>query len=161
KEIKDIYYQIERAKSNAPVAKLSLKSNPDLSYTTKDGRLIKVIEKYHIILAERHALDFADLVFKVRSIFYLVPGIKDKWESQYGWIQVDEVQDTHHSEYDVISQLAMQSRNIAFFGDIDQTIYEWRGSDPFGIVERFKKDFDPVKELNLQVNYRSTKILLQ
>src|SRR5207253_3033315 len=57
--------------------------------------------------------------------------------------------------------LAEQSRDLAFFGDIDQTIYEWRGPDPFRTLAEFKRRFDPVREITLTKNYRSSRDILQ
>ena len=57
--------------------------------------------------------------------------------------------------------LASGSSGIAFFGDLDQTIYEWRGSKPDEVIKRVKADFGPVTELPLLHNYRATKSLLR
>src|SRR5439155_27055793 len=61
----------------------------------------------------------------------------------------------------ILARLAEQSRDLAFFGDIDQTIYEWRGSDPFRTLAEFKRRFDPVREIALTKNYRSARDILQ
>ena len=76
-------------------------------------------------------------------------------------MQVDEVQDTHLSEYEVVKHLAMRSGNLAFVGDTNQTIYEWRGSQPGELLARFEEDFAPVQKLSLEVNYRATKVLVK
>ena len=38
------------------------------------------------------------------------------------------VQDTNRSEYLPLRLLAEEHKRLSFFGDIDQTIYGWRGS---------------------------------
>ena len=92
-------------------------------------------------------------------MLYCHPNISEKWGNRYELIQVDEVQDTHISEYEVIHHLAQNLGNIALIGDLDQTIYEWRGSQPVSLVEAFTKDFSPTC-YNLTYNYRATKNLI-
>jgi len=53
------------------------------------------------------------------------------------------------------------SPDSAFFDDLDQTIYEWRGSKPDEVIQRVKADFGPVTALSLRDNYRATKALLR
>ena len=114
---------------------------------------------YQSALQQQHALDFGDLVYYTRAMLYCHPNISEKWGNRYELIQVDEVQDTHISEYEVIHHLAQNLGNIALIGDLDQTIYEWRGSQPVSLVEAFTKDFSPTC-YNLTYNYRATKNLI-
>ncbi|TAE54504.1 MAG: DNA helicase UvrD [Nostocales cyanobacterium] len=119
----------------------------------------KLASKYQNLLQERHALDFADLIFYIRSLFSYYPEIKQTWQESFDFIQVDEVQDTHLSEYEIVKCLASRTGNIAMIGDLDQTIYEWRGSEPEQVVSQFKQDFQP-QEYSLTWNYRATTTLL-
>lgn len=120
-----------------------------------------VVAEYHRVLSERNAMDFADLVCRVRAMLHLDEAKRRAWGKRFDWVQVDEVQDTHLSEYEVIAHLARSSGNLALFGDPDQTIYEWRGSDPKTIRQRFEADFGPPTVLGLSVNHRSTKELIR
>jgi DNA helicase-2/ATP-dependent DNA helicase PcrA len=117
--------------------------------------------RYQQELAQQGMLDFADLVLLTNALFARQPAVRHDWEERFDLIQVDEVQDTHRSEYNVLWVLARRSSNLAFFGDLDQTIYGWRGSDPEAIVERFRRDFAPVAELRLEHNRRATRHLVQ
>lgn len=167
KEMERLQYSVQQCKSNASNAGLSLEEIPPQSLFQSIfenfgyPEIKEVIKGYHQTLFERHALDFADLIFRARSILQGYSQIKQRWSSRYTWIQVDEVQDTHNSEYEVLRILATKHKNLALFGDVDQTIYEWRGSKPFEIIKRFKKDFAPIKEISLEINYRSTAILTE
>lgn len=157
----DAYWDISKHKSGCPVNHLSLAAVPRLDSAGLAQELAVAADKYHNLLAARNALDFADLIYHVRAMLALMPDKRDRWSRRFDWIQVDEVQDTHHSEYDVIRQLALRTKNVALFGDIDQTIYEWRGSEPDAVLELFKEDFKPVAELSLVDNYRATRTLLR
>ena len=138
-----------------------------LSLDNLAGNLYKVLgiddaqcaAKYQAILKKRHALDFADLMFYVRVMLKNKSEISKRWADKFDFVQVDEVQDTHLSEYGVVRHLAAKSGNLAMIGDLDQTIYEWRGSEPEDVIEQFKSDFNPTTH-SLVLNYRSTKNLL-
>ncbi|HNY39602.1 MAG TPA: 3'-5' exonuclease [Bryobacteraceae bacterium] len=111
-------------------------------------------------LRENHAVDFTDLQLGVLHLFNEHPGVLDRWRRRFAWIQVDEVQDTSLSEYSILRNLAAEHRQLSFFGDIDQTIYEWRGSSPQVILERYRAEFEPL-EIALVSNYRSTGAILE
>lgn len=117
-----------------------------------------LLKKYNLILKERHGMDFSDLVVKCYEIFE-DDEIAIRWRNKYKFIQVDEIQDTSLLEYSIIEKMA-KGNNLSFFGDTNQTIYGWRGSKPFHILDSFKKKFLPIKEIHLTTNYRSTDTLL-
>uniref|UniRef100_B8HW82 DNA 3'-5' helicase n=1 Tax=Cyanothece sp. (strain PCC 7425 / ATCC 29141) TaxID=395961 RepID=B8HW82_CYAP4 len=115
---------------------------------------------YQQALRERQAIDFADLVFYTRSLLYHYPQVQQRWSQRFSFIQVDEVQDTHRAEYEIVYALAKGSGNVTLIGDLDQTIYEWRGSEPETVLEQFRQDFQP-QTYSLIWNYRSTQLLLK
>lgn len=116
--------------------------------------LIQISNRYISSLREQNAFDFNELVIATLKALYLDKKIKNKWAKQYKFIQLDEFQDTHISEYLVIKELAKIHKNISFIGDLDQTIYGWRGSEPYRIIKIFLEHFAPVQELHLEINYR-------
>ncbi|MBU0619536.1 UvrD-helicase domain-containing protein [Patescibacteria group bacterium] len=122
--------------------------------------LIQINNRYILSLCEQNALDFNELVITTLKALYLDKKIKNKWAKRYKFIQLDEFQDTHISEYLVIKELAKIYKNIAFIGDLDQTIYGWRGSEPYKIIEIFLKHFAPVQKLYLEINYRFSASIL-
>ncbi|MBU4421353.1 UvrD-helicase domain-containing protein [Candidatus Parcubacteria bacterium] len=127
----------------------------------ENGLLDEIAKKYLRAMREQNALDFNELVLTTINTLYCDEKLRIKWSKKYKLIQLDEFQDTHISEYLVIKELAKGYKNISFIGDLDQTIYGWRGSEPYFIAEVFKKHFAPVKELNLEINYRFNKNILE
>ena len=119
-----------------------------------------IAEAYEKAMGEQNALDFNHLVLQTLEALYFNENLRKKWSQKYKFIQLDEFQDTHLSEYLVIKELAKVSKNIALIGDLDQTIYSWRGSKPHFIAKLFKTHFAPVEELSLVINYRSQRELL-
>jgi DNA helicase-2/ATP-dependent DNA helicase PcrA len=159
-DAKDILWAISECKTNAGGNRLSLDCAPEDLFESLRVLPVDKLCIYQNSLRERHALDFADLVFSARAILNNETKIRERWEDRYHFVQVDEIQDTHFSEYDIVQILARKYKNIAIIGDIDQTIYEWRGSDPFSILDKFDNDFSPEK-YELRENYRATRILLE
>ncbi len=150
--------QIEACKIKATPDRLMVGGPTSPVFVGLSARLQKIAEAYQRILVERHALDFADLIYLTRAMLQ-EPDIASCWASRFGFVQVDEVQDTHLAEYEVVRHLAHRHGNLAFIGDIDQTIYEWRGSEPDKIIRQFERDFQP-RRLELTVNHRATRLLL-
>ncbi len=155
------FWQLSQIKSDCPATSLTLAEIPTLDFSGLSAALRAGFDAYHKLLAERHALDFSDLLYRTRAMFARFPDKREKWAGRFQWIQMDEVQDTHLSEYEVIRLLANRCSGIAFFGDLDQTIYEWRGSKPDEVMKHVRADFGPVTELPLLHNYRATKSLLR
>jgi len=164
KQAKYLYFEIERAKTSSPapggVAFPVAGTGRRPAARTAEGSIVHQIELYQRELRKMGALDFADLVCSARAMLESSNEIRDRWQNRFDFIQVDEVQDTHASEYAILRILAERSQNIALIGDTDQTIYEWRGSEPDTILDMFRKEFAPVKEYNLAENYRATRTLL-
>lgn len=115
---------------------------------------------YQDMLEQQHALDFADLILYARLALKRFPEARQRWTQRFDFIQVDEVQDTHLSEYEIVRALAQHSRSVALIGDIDQTIYGWRGSEPRRVIDQYARDFQP-QQLDLTWNYRATRTLLK
>lgn len=155
--VEDVHWLLSQLKSDCPAGRLTLGEIPRIEHSD----LTDVFAAYHRSLADRHALDFADLVYRTRAMFARLDDKRQKWSRRFRWIQIDEVQDTHLSEYEVIRVLGSPPAEIAFFGDLDQTIYEWRGSKPDEVIGRLGADFPPLRRLSLTHNYRSTKTLLK
>ena len=160
KDAEKMLFNLAKCKNQASRSQLSLIHPVEKLYATLGVSNAKLASRYQAILQQRHALDFADLVFYVRAILHTQAEIRQRWQERYEFVQVDEVQDTHLSEYEIIRYLASRSGNLAMIGDLDQTIYEWRGSEPDKVIAQFKSDFKPTT-YPLTFNYRATQTLLK
>lgn len=116
----------------------------------------ELVTLYDSKLREDHALDFNDLIILTKELFKdekVVRALKNKFK----YINIDEVQDTSIIEYSIIEKL-FEGNNVLICGDLFQTIYSWRGSDPEMIFNKFKEKYNPV-EIVFSKNYRATKNL--
>lgn len=113
----------------------------------------KLVKAYNNVLYSSHGLDFSDLTSRAKEIMKneeVVSALKEK----YKYINIDEVQDTSSLEYSIIENI-FEGNNVLLCGDIFQTIYGWRGSEPSRILELFKEKYNP-KEVVFTKNYRGT-----
>jgi DNA helicase-2/ATP-dependent DNA helicase PcrA len=110
-------------------------------------------------LKNLNALDFDDLILKTVQLFRKYPKVLAKWQDKFKYILVDEYQDTNNAQYQLIKLLSSKNQNIAVVGDDWQSIYSWRGADYRNILN-FEKDYQNVKVVKLEQNYRSTANIL-
>lgn len=118
-----------------------------------------VWSKYEILLKKEGALDFDDLLIKTVELFKTRPDILASYQERFHYIHVDEYQDTNVVQYELVKLLAEKYKNICVVGDMDQSIYGWRGADYTNLL-RFEKDYPNTKTVLLEENYRSTQTIL-
>lgn len=114
--------------------------------------------EYNRALAKLHGLDFCDLIERTYALFR-DEAVARRWRERFRFITIDEVQDTSELEYTILSKL-FDGRNVLLTGDYFQTIYEWRGSQPLRILERYREAYAPT-EFSFFRNYRATRTLLR
>lgn len=114
---------------------------------------------YQNILKENNALDFDDLISRTVNMLQTQQPLREKWQSQFKYIMIDEYQDTNAAQYKLVKLLTNPQHNIAVVGDDWQSIYSWRGAD-FRNILNFEKDYPKTTIIKLEQNYRSTKAIL-
>ena len=129
----------------------------ELSYM--EGIALRVWERYEKLLRDARALDFDDLLLRAVVLFQKNPELLARYQKRWSYLHVDEYQDTNHIQYLLARMLARPRENICVVGDIDQSIYSWRGAD-FRNVLNFENDYPNAKVILLEENYRSTKNIL-
>ncbi len=128
----------------------------DFFYTA----IIKVYKAYQKKLKENSAMDFDDLLLNAVKLLKEVEEARDFYKRKFRYILIDEYQDTNKAQYLLSKILSEDHRNLCVVGDIDQSIYGWRGADIRNIRD-FEKDFTEAKVILLEENYRSTKTILR
>ncbi|HEY1645428.1 MAG TPA: UvrD-helicase domain-containing protein [Candidatus Saccharimonadales bacterium] len=113
---------------------------------------------YERELKNAHALDFDDLIIKTVSLLK-IKEMREKWQTQFKYILIDEYQDTNAAQYQLIKLLTNKNQNLAVVGDDFQSIYMFRGAD-FRNILNFEKDYKNTVVIKLEQNYRSTKNIL-
>lgn len=118
-----------------------------------------VWKRYEAMLVKEKALDFDDLLLKTASLLRDNAVVREHYQNTWKYIHIDEYQDTNRVQYLIVKYLAEKHKNICVVGDIDQTIYSWRGADIKNILG-FEKDYPEAKMVMLEQNYRSTQTIL-
>ncbi|WP_353686398.1 ATP-dependent helicase [Thermodesulfovibrio sp. 3462-1] len=120
-----------------------------------DEKILPVYEKYEEKKRQLNLLDFDDLLLKTLELIN-----KKEIPALFSYIIVDEFQDINKIQYELIIGLLKQDGCLAVFGDPDQAIYSFRGSE----IELFLKlpsDFPDLTLINLSLNYRSQKNIIE
>jgi DNA helicase-2/ATP-dependent DNA helicase PcrA len=119
----------------------------------------KVYAQYASRLKKQNAMDFDDLLMKTVELFRENPKVLLGYQSKFKYVLIDEFQDTNLSQYKIANYLAKRHRNLYCIGDLDQSIYSFRGADYRNIL-RFEEDWPDAKLITLEQNYRSSQNIL-
>ena len=125
-----------------------------------DQTVAEAYDLYQRRLFASNAVDFDDMLFLTVQLLENFPEAREKWQTAFRYILVDEYQDTNHAQYRLLQLLAGPERNVCVVGDPDQSIYAFRGADIRNILE-FERDFGDVQVIALEQNYRSTNRILE
>ncbi|MFN9956762.1 MAG: UvrD-helicase domain-containing protein, partial [bacterium] len=136
----------------------------------REEKIAQIFAKYEDLMHKNNALDFDDLLIFTVKLFQQNPEILDYYHNRFKHILVDEYQDTNQSQYELVRliaegclkekrkefisefqnenynpenfmyQIANGIRSITVVGDVDQSIYSWRGAD-FKIIIGFQTDY--------------------
>lgn len=115
--------------------------------------------RYEKIVRAEKALDFDDLISLPVHLLTAHEDIRREAEQLFSYIHVDEFQDTNKLQGRLASYLSATHNNLFVVGDIDQTIYTWRGATIENLLE-FEQTYDSAKTIVLAHNYRSTKTIV-
>lgn len=150
---KDLLCEISNLKNKLITADL-IGSHGDIDETLRD-----VYVEYQRRLMVLNQMDFDDILVNTILLFRSRPDLLEKYQARFQYILVDEYQDTNLVQFVLLKELARKHQNICVVGDDDQSIYGWRGAE-IENFDRFKAQFNNVKIIALEQNYRSTQTIL-
>lgn len=153
----------------------------------KSQKIAEIFEEYENTLNNNNAIDFDDMLMLAVKLLEKCPEVRQKYFERFKHILVDEFQDTNQAQYSLIKMLYTNNanedkmtrgqegktitepafspsclpdlRSLCVVGDVDQSIYSWRGAD-FKIILNFQRDFKDTMMIKLEQNYRSTENIL-
>ncbi len=171
----DAYDSLQVVKEVLKNSRLRLKEKPKVVHgiisAYKNGRELNlpqdlnddlinlILENYNHYLKANNLMDFDDLLLNTLKLFHENESVLNYYASNYPFILIDEFQDTNTIQYELVKLLSTNSVHLCVVGDEDQSIYGWRGAE-YKNVSRFIEDFNNVKIVKLEKNYRSTKEIL-
>ena len=132
----------------------------------KSQRISQIYDDYESALNNNNAIDFDDMLMLCVKLLEQNSEVRERYYNRFEHILVDEFQDTNQAQYNLVRALYTnnlseipESRSLCVVGDVDQSIYSWRGAD-FKIILNFQHDFKNCKVIKLEQNYRSTEKIL-
>ncbi len=122
--------------------------------------IAQVYQAYANRCFKNGAMDFDDLLLKMYELLKYHPEALYKYQHKFKYILIDEYQDTNAVQYQITKLLAAVHENICVVGDDAQSIYSFRGATIENILQ-FQKDYDDVKVVKLEQNYRSSQQIIK
>ena len=117
-------------------------------------------KRYQALLTENNAVDFDDILMKTVELLREQDDVREKYQTRYEQVMVDEFQDTNIAQYTFSKLVAPPpDANVCVVGDPDQSIYSWRSADIRNILH-FERDYPKATVIKLEQNYRSTQTIL-
>ena len=156
-----VYNRISQAK-NALIGPEAYAA--DYSIQQEDTRsnrpaIAQIFDAYTKRCFKNGAMDFDDLLLKFYEVLKNFPESLHKYQHKFKYILIDEFQDTNPAQYEIIKLLGAVYENVCVVGDDAQSIYSFRGATIENILQ-FQKDYDDVKVVKLEQNYRSTQSII-
>ncbi|WP_150463986.1 ATP-dependent helicase [Francisella sp. XLW-1] len=134
---------------------LSLSNKKINDLNAKEKKLLdKVFSEFLKECEIQQAITYDDMIYLPAKLFEKDKNSVTQASSLYSHIIIDEYQDINQAQQFFLKCLVGQNTYIMAVGDIDQTIYQWRGSTPYYMLEGFKKDFKDVKQYSLSYTFR-------
>jgi len=152
------------------------KTYGDIAKNHREIKISEIFDLYQKELSKNNALDFDDLLLYTVKLLEQDERTRSYYHKRFKHVLVDEFQDTNLIQYELIRLISegtnkiqrkdldreslWQNRGVTVVGDVDQSIYSWRGAD-FRIILGFQDDFPEQTLIKLEKNYRSTETILQ
>jgi DNA helicase-2/ATP-dependent DNA helicase PcrA len=157
-----VHNRISSAK-NALIGPVEYNSNTMIQQEDARSKRPAIGEIYASYVArcfKNGAMDFDDLLFKMHELLRDYPEVLHKYQHKFKYLLIDEYQDTNPVQYQIAKLLGAVHENICVVGDDAQSIYSFRGATIENILQ-FQKDYDDVKLVKLEQNYRSSASILE
>lgn len=120
-----------------------------------DEKTQTAFEKYQKKMYEEKKFDYSLILREMINQLETNTEFAEIVKNKVKYLTVDEYQDTNPVQEKLIGILKKLGANICVVGDDDQTIYQFRGSDPKNILT-FRERYGIRKYIVLDKDYRST-----
>ena len=135
------------------------KAKLNMNATFVEEKMVDIMDEYQKTCDREGLVDFAEILIRSFELLDQNSELLKHYQARFQHILVDEFQDTNEIQYLLLKKLVGKDGRMTVVGDDDQSIYSWRGAKSTNI-KRFTKDFNEVKTIKLEQNYRSSKNIL-
>ncbi|MDE3009652.1 MAG: UvrD-helicase domain-containing protein [Pseudomonadota bacterium] len=116
--------------------------------------MVEFYQAYEAQCRREGVVDFAELLLAAYELLNGDERLREHYRSRFGFILVDEFQDTNRLQYEWLKLLAGPQAAVFAVGDDDQSIYAFRGAR-VGNMRLFEQEFQVQQVIRLEQNYRS------
>ena len=116
-------------------------------------------DRYITWMKKRKLVDFDMLQARCLYMLRNNPAFRSYCKSLFDFIMVDETQDCNSAQYEILNYVA-KAGNLMAVGDVDQSLYAFRGARPEALRSNFESSWPEHFRLPLLINYRSTKSII-
>ena len=128
-------------------------------FLAQRDHLERLANAYYTEKRLHHLLDYDDLLLEGRRLLLEHEEVRRGLSRRYGFLMVDEYQDTNPLQAELVRLLAYTHDNVMAVGDDCQSIYSFRGANFRNIMD-FPRIFPGTRIVKLEENYRSTQPIL-
>jgi superfamily I DNA/RNA helicase len=124
----------------------------------EDIEFARVWRAYEKAKAQKGVKEFDDLILDTVALLGSNEALRREWAARYTQVIVDECQDMNSPQYAVAFALARDHKNLMLVGDLDQSLYGFRGADA-ATFRHFAAN-PRTRVYELRENYRCTRAIL-
>ena len=146
-DISELGTAISRAKN------MMLKKDDLKKIECEVERFPEIFDTYNDLISKSKKMDYDDQLIFGHQLLKDKPEMHEWACGKYDYISVDECQDNSKIQNEIIKLLSVGKNNVFEVGDLDQSIYGFRGADPHELLN-FKRDYPEARILYMEPNYR-------
>jgi DNA helicase-2/ATP-dependent DNA helicase PcrA len=126
--------------------------------SSEDMDFARAWRAYEKAKADKGLKEFDDLILDVVALLSKDEALRRQLAARYTHITVDECQDVNGPQYAVAFALGRDHKNLMLVGDLDQSLYAFRGADTASF--RHFATHPRTQIYELRENYRCTRSIL-
>ncbi len=124
---------------------------------------VKFTEVYKALKNEKNVMEFSDIEHLCLELFRRYPEVREEYKGRFLEILMDEYQDSNRLQEEIFKSISTGD-NIFMVGDMKQSIYRFRSSDPTIFKEKSdfytKDEHSENRKIVLGKNFRSREMVL-
>lgn len=121
---------------------------------------VDVWNNYSALCRAANGIDFDDIMVVAMHLLKKDPSLGKELAAKFRYVMLDEYQDTNPVQMTIMDIICKHHENVFVVGDEKQSIYRFRGAD-IKVTTGFKDRYPSATIIDLDINYRSTRNILQ
>jgi DNA helicase-2/ATP-dependent DNA helicase PcrA len=128
----------------------------DYSFSQYGSEEIEIYNKVDKWCLSKNLISFNNLLILLLRLVKENKTVRDEISNNWDYIFIDESQDTTILQMDIFKEIINDNHHLMTVGDIQQTIYEFAGSDPYYYLNYLEKIKADIFQLNETFRFGNT-----